>query len=265
MEGILGKNKQLILSAKNMILEVLLNQYKVQDLDCGEFASLTIQNMKFHVKSYAVEKLGHLVLMDTSGTKGLQMLSGVVNPYYKNLPMLSFDCMYIEERRSILIELYDLVEEKEPIYLNYIEKFKELQKQYEWEDMELNESWYDDLRSVCMSKAVGAEEEKVSAVLKEFLSLYVEMEQKLCCLSENRMEIKQSITQDYVNKLIEAGGPSTNMFKAALGTEKMKQFYDNVFFCTKADYKNRERELNKKDIDNYKDVCYTNPSRQQNV
>lgn len=44
--------------------------------------------------------------------------------------------------------------------------------------------------------------------------------------------INMKITQDYTDGLVDNGGVSTNVFKAIMGIDATKEFFNQVFFGT---------------------------------
>ena len=43
--------------------------------------------------------------------------------------------------------------------------------------------------------------------------------------------VKWQKTQDYTNNLVDSGGVSTDVFKAVLGADKTKEFFNCIFFA----------------------------------
>lgn len=227
-------NKKNIENDIRVTLDLLSKEYKLEELECGEFEKLKIQNMDYTVKCYKIAGVGHLTIMDSRETQGLQMVSIVVTPYYKNLPLLSSDFMYINEKRNFLVEIYDLVPERDEVYMKFIQKFQQMKGELDLPDMKLKENWYDSIRPVCTAKIATPEEDNVILTfIKDTFELFMEMEQSFDELDEEKRKCKWNITQEYTDKLINSGGPSTNLFKAVLGPDKTKEFFDNVFFGLK--------------------------------
>lgn len=226
-----GKNRKTIEDEISITLDLFTENYTLKELDCGEFANISIFNMNYEVKSYDVIGVGHLLIMNSKESKDLQMVSIVLTPYYKNIPMLSSDFMYIKEKRNFLVEIYDLVDEKDQVYEDYIQKFQSLKDTMQLPDMPLKECWYDSIRSVCTAKITTQDKDKeIISFLEENLKLYINMELSYERLDREERTQKWKLTQEYVDNLINNGGASTNMFISALGADKTKTFFDTVFF-----------------------------------
>lgn len=226
------KNQKVIKEMREMVLDCISNEYKLEERDCGKFAKLIIHNMEYATRCYTVENVGNLTIMASVKTGPLQMITVVFTPYYKSLPLLSADFMYMNEKRTFLVELYDLVERKELLYKQYMQKFIEAQTALSGlSDAILKACWYDTIRSVCTSKNAGPEDdEKIVSFFKENIKLFVEFEKSMEQLSVNERQKKKEITRKYSSQLVTEAGPATNVFKSALGVEDTKQFFDKVFF-----------------------------------
>ncbi|HEY8462682.1 MAG TPA: bilin reductase [Bacillota bacterium] len=233
-DHIFDVNQKAIEKEINVGMEILTSVYKLNAVATEEFAHLTIQNIAYHIKQYAIVGVGNLLVMDSKDSPVLQMVSFVITPYYKNLPLFSTDYLYIQQKRSFLIEYYDLVKEKDRLYTSYIDRFRAIKDQHRsLPDLELKKCWYDPLRSVCTAKNTSvAQDEEILALFTENLKLFIEMEQASGPLSPNDQEAKWRITQEYIDGLVDTGGVSTDVFKAVLGPEKTKDFFHKVFFGT---------------------------------
>ncbi len=216
-------------------MDMLNSNYNLKEVDCGKFSAFQIQNIAYNVKQYEIAGVGNLLTMESKDSPTLQMLSFVLTPYYKNLPLFSNDYIYMQQKRSFLIEYYDLVQEKDSQYKAYMEKFQNIKDKYsELPDMELKECWYDSLKTVCTAKKItAAQDDVIFSIFNENLKLFIEMEHSSEPLSKNAMRVKWQITQDYTDRLVDSGGVSTNVFKNTLGADATKAFFNDVFFGAK--------------------------------
>ncbi len=233
--NIFSTNINAIEEGINIGMETLNSSYNLKEIDCGRFTNLQIQTITYNVKQYEIVGVGNLAIMNSKHSSDLQMFTFVITPYYKSLPLLSNDYIYIKDKRNFLIEYYDLVVEKDLIYKSYMERFQSIKDKYAYlPDMKLKECWYDSLKPVCTAKKTSDSEDRVIfSIFKENLDLLVEMEKAYETLSLNDMKAKWQITQDYTDRLVDSGGVSTNVFKNALGDQATKDFFNEVFFGTK--------------------------------
>ena len=234
---IAGKNMKAMNQCMEAALEEVKNHYTVTEVDPGEYKELKIYGiMKFDVEQYHIEEIGNLSVMRVN--MGLmQMGTFVITPKDKNLPLLSTDYMYILGNRKAYLELYDLVEEKDAQYTalltaltNTLAGFEEL------EDVETTPAWYQDLLTVTSYKGGKADaDSRLQEMLTESLKIYMENSKEFPLLDEAAKQEKIRITKEYTDGLIEKGGISTDVFKKALGDEVTREFFDGVFFGTKAE------------------------------
>ena len=107
-DPIFAINKKAIEREIQAGMDIIASHYKLKEFDVKEFAHLTIQNMAYTIKQYEITGVGNLLVMDSKDSPALQMVSFVITPYFKNLPLFSTDYLYIQQNRNFLIELYDL-------------------------------------------------------------------------------------------------------------------------------------------------------------
>ncbi|MDO5522130.1 MAG: bilin reductase [bacterium] len=218
----------------NAGLEMLKVNYKVVPIEQEKFGVFRIQAMDYRVSQYEVKEVGNLLVMSSKNSETMQMMSFVLTPYFKNLPLFSTDYMCMKENGCFINEIYRLVSKEDECYKRYIEKFTEnIEKHNQLSDMPVKPSWYDSLRSVSMAKATTpANEQEILEVFTENLSTFIAMEKEMPILTEEEYQIKWQKTQKYVEELVANGGVSTDVFKAILGPEKTKEFFETVFFAS---------------------------------
>ena len=229
---ILNKNIEAIDTQIKDGLSILNRNYRLVELDCGSFSNLKIQNMSYNIRQYDIVGVGNLLMMESKNSTELQMLSFIITPYYKNLPLFSSDYLFMKDNRSFLVEYYDLVKDKDLQYNTYIDKLRVIRDKYaDLTDMKLKESWNDSLKTICIAKRTSiTQDNDMFSIFDENLHTFVEEEQKTSLLSENDRKVKWQIIKDYVDKLIDIDGVSTNVFKNSLGAETTRKFFHDVFF-----------------------------------
>lgn len=231
---IFKKNKVNIDNRISRGLDLIRENYDIKELETGEFNNITIQNMNYSVKQYEINGVGNLFIMVCKESEMMQMDSFVITPYYKNLPLFSTDYMYIKERRTFLNEIYNLGANEDDLYNECIEKFSKIRDKYnDLIDMPQKKAWYDEIRPVCIDKNTESDnDEEIIEIFIESLKTYIDMEKKTLLLNEEQYKNKWIKTEEYVNRLIDNGGISTDVFKAILGVEKTREFFQRVFFAT---------------------------------
>jgi len=233
-ENLFDINRETINHHINRGMDLVTSSYDLKEVETGEFANIQIQGINYSIKQYDINGVGNLLVMDSKDSNKLQMVSFVITPYYKALPLFSTDYIYMQEKRSFLIEYYDLVPEKDELYLNYMNRFAAIIAEHnQLEDMILKECWYDSLKPVCTAKkSYITGDSEISAMFADNLELFIEMEKNSRLFTEEERKLKWKITQSYTDGLVDNGGVSTNVFKAIMGSDGTKEFFNNVFFGT---------------------------------
>ena len=218
-------------------LQIVEEQYTVTELDPGEYKEMRMYGiMKFRVNQYRVEELGNLSVM-TADMGMMQMVSFMITPFEKEVPLCTLDFMYILGNRKSYVEFYDLAgDTKAESYAAVLDSLREMTKRYdEIEDLTIDPHWYDDLLSVGMHKQMKKDKEQLNQdMFYDALRTYIAVSKETEKSSDKTAAAQLTATQDYSNGLIEKGGVSTDVFKKAIGEEKTRDFFDNVFFGTAA-------------------------------
>lgn len=216
------------------VLEELKKNYTLTEVDPEEYKEMKMYGiMKFKVEQYDIEGLGNISLMRVNAGV-MQMATIVITPKDKNLPLMSADYMYILGNRKSYLEFYDVVKEKDATYNQLMTALSDVVNNYtHLEDFEASEAWYEHLLTVDAYKAGKAKNDlEVEKLLADSLKVYLEHGKALPELSAEDKKEKRNITVAYTDGLIEKGGISTDVFKAQLGPEVTKDFFDQVFFGT---------------------------------
>ena len=165
----------------------------------------------------------------------MQMVSYIITPYKKNMPMLSMDFMYIFGKRKAYAEFYDLVcDTADSKYIKVLDSIKKFESSFsDFKDAETDPAWYDEYLTVALHKeAKRNDDDRVEKMFCDAIRCYMEAAKELPMLSEAERLNKLAITQQYCDTLVEKGGVSTDEFKKQLGRDKTKDFFDKVLFGT---------------------------------
>ena len=230
-----SKNMKVMNSTLDAGMETLSGATEVTPVDAGEYSEIKMYGiMKFDVSQYDIKDLGNLSVMKVNMGM-MQMVSYIITPYEKDMPMLSMDFMYIYGKRKAYAEFYDLTEDSSaPQYVQVMDKIRGFEDRYsDLENISTEPAWYDDLITVALHKAGRREDdEKIKEMFSAAISTYMTSASELDTLSDEAASKKHDITQGYCDELVEKGGVSTDVFKKNLGEEKTKDFFDKVLFGT---------------------------------
>lgn len=234
-----SRNKKVMNATIDKGLAAVRSFYDVEKLDAGEYADMRMYGlMKFHTDQYRVKDLGNLSVM-TADMGFMQMVSFMITPFEKSVPLCTLDYMYIFGTRKSYVEFYDLdrVKDDGTVRAEDSEVLKALRNtvsQYsDIEEITVEPKWYDAYSEVKMHKKMGSaddarNEEMFLTVLNTYLSETAKLEKSDAAGAAAQLKA----TQMYSDGLIDKGGVSTDVFKKALGEDKTRDFFNKVFFGT---------------------------------
>lgn len=240
------KNMRSLNECVDDTLKQISNGHHVKELQAGNYENLTIYKiMKFDVKHYDIESVGHLSIMKVN-VGLMQMATIVITPVEKNLPVLSCDYMYILNNRKSYVELYDLVKEKDEEYMKWMAEYAAVKKSYEdlkddsgknipgeEPNPEIKSYWYDSLMTVAAYKNSKPDEDhRMKGLLIDTVKTFLAQSDSLAELSAEAKTDKLKRIKEYSDRLIAEGGISTSLFKQTLGEDITRDFFDKVFFGT---------------------------------
>lgn len=215
-------------------LEKMQSAYTVTELDPGEKFREVRQPMgTFVIREYDVEGVGHLQAMSITDSPMMQMATWTLTPYFKNLPLLSMDFMFMGDKRMSIMEIYELAEDRADAAFRaqigrYGKLFGELAS---LPDMPQKPNWYDEIRPVFASKMhTPAEDDMIFDTFMGVINIFIESEKELPLLEGDGKQAKYNVTKEYVEHLIEVGGGPTETWKAEMGKDFVDEFFHKVFF-----------------------------------
>ncbi len=207
------------------LLDILRDAYPLTELDAGEFSHMKVSGMRFDIRAFCAQGLGHVSSMTASGFLGLmRMQTLIIVPREKDLPLYSYDRILAAGKDTLMVELYDTLAGS--CDLSGFEAIR--QKLSSVPDRDPGTHWYDSIRlpqSICKNGKKGADFDRAAAdCLRAFLSVDAS--------DSFDREKKLSKTRCYVSGLIANGGPSTDVFKKSIGEEKTGELFKRVLFGT---------------------------------
>lgn len=209
------------------LLSMISERFVLTKIDAGEFSRLKVNGMDFHISSYRAEGLGHVSVMRAKGFFGLMRMDTLMlTPEYVDLPLYSYDRIYAMSNDTLIVELYDTL--TGPLDLSSLsdvnERYSQLTERY------AGEHWYD---SIKLPQSISKKAKKAQTAQMDKLAY----EHFLAYLSIGANEVsdtseKRTRSSEYVEGLLCHGGPSTDVFKKALGEEKTARLFREVLFGT---------------------------------
>ena len=211
----------------NKLLGILKEKQELTELDAGEFSQLRANGMKFSVKAFRAEGLGHVSVMTAKGFFGLMKMDTLmIVPEKKDLPLYSYDRIYAMGNDTLIVELYDtMTGEFDASALDEAKaSFAHLAER------DPGEHWYDNIKLAqsISKKGKKAETSEFDALAIEHFNAY--LTSPVADVTDE--DKKRELSSRYVNGLLEQGGPSTDVFKKQLGEEKTSKLFKTVLFGT---------------------------------
>lgn len=209
----------------NALLSMIGERYPLDPIDAGDLSALKASGMKFEVSAYHAKGLGHVSVMRAKGFFGLMKMDTLmIVPEDVDLPLYSYDRIYAMGNDTLIVELYDTL--TEPVDLSALGEAKE--KFSHIAERDPGEHWYDDIKLPESISKKG--KKKASADLDALAISHLEAYLKADAGKTVEVEKKADLTRAYVMGLLHNGGPSTDVFKKALGIEKTEKLFREILF-----------------------------------
>ncbi len=217
------------------LLEVINNSFSLVPRDVGEFAAFKAPPMKITLESYSATGLGSVSYVHGTAMAGLMKMDTlVINAVSRDVPLFSCDLICAMGKYTLLVEYYDTLLDAGELDMSALSCAKEQLSHIP--DHPLGEHWYDPLKlAPSFSKKAGRGEfAALSAAVKDALTAYAALAKKKPELGAEAAADKLQKSSEYVNGLLEHGGPSTDAFTKAIGAQKTRELFERFVFATRA-------------------------------
>lgn len=212
------------------MLRAITESYYLNGIDPGEFRRLKANGMDFQIWAFEAEGLGNVSAMTASGFFGLMKMDTlIITPTQVDMPLFSYDRVHALGNDTLIFELYDTLLGKTD--LSAIGAVKE--KAAALPDHDLGEHWYDSIKLAESLSKKGKKPHRAAfdETVREYLAAYLAASKAApACEDPDAKREKGSV---YVEGLLEHGGPSTDVFKKAIGEEKTADLFRRVLFATR--------------------------------
>ena len=210
------------------MIRTITSRYHLNAITLGEFSKIKSGGMSFDVWAFHAEGLGHVSAMTASGFLGLMKMDTlIINPTERDMPLFSYDRIQAKGNDTLIFELYDTCLEQAEL-----SRVGEAKKNFaNLPDHDLGQHWYDPIKldvSMC-KKGKRSHTPDFDKCSLEYLSAFLEDAGNASYCDPAGKQAKAS---DYVDGLLTNGGPSTDVFKKAIGEEKTAALFHNVLFGT---------------------------------
>jgi hypothetical protein len=212
------------------LLSLISKRHPLTEIDCGEFAKMKVSGMKFSISAYKAEGLGHVSVMRAVGMLGLMKMDTlIINPTELDLPLYSYDRIFAMGNDTLIVELYDTL-------LGDFSEAKLLERKNGFSylpERDPGEHWYDTIKLQSSISKKGKKKDVSNGfewLTAEHLYAYLYSCDAKTVQDSGKKQEKASV---YVEGLLTKGGPSTDVFKKAIGEEKTRELFENILFGTR--------------------------------
>ena len=215
-------------------VSTLSSSLSLKECDAGEYSHIKLSALlKFDIRQFDIEGFGNLCIMRYN-LGIMKMLTVVLTPMLKDLPLLSLDLMIIAGKRKFYAEFYDLTDNKDDTYNGWINKYNEIIGHYSsLGSFSPSDNWYAPLLSAKAYKEFKKDRDNECMKLyNDILLKYIAEIKAYPLMSEDLRVGKIARIKEYSDRLIDEGGPATDIFKKKIGPNKTRDFFDKVFFAT---------------------------------
>lgn len=210
------------------LLSAIGNSFPMTELPCGEFGKMKVSGMSFSIRQFHAEGLGHVSAMVASGFFGLMKMDTLmITPTEKDMPLFSYDRVFAMGNDTLIFELYDTL-----LCGTELSSLDAVKQQYRaLPDHDLGSHWYDTIK---LPQSLSKKGKKVHtaafhAAAKDYMAAYLAAAKAAATCDADTKREKASV---YVEGLLANGGPSTDVFKKGIGSEKTAELFRKVLFAT---------------------------------
>lgn len=210
------------------LLHNIQEKYPLTAIDAGEFAQLKANGMTFTVQAFHAEGLGHVSVMRAKGFFGLMRMDTlIINPVEIDLPLYSYDRIFAMGNDTLIVELYDTL-----VGAYDTDALARVKNGYaDLPERDPGTHWYDSIKlpESISKKGKKSHTPRMDQLTKEHFAAYLSSD----AASVSDQETKRQKASVYVEGVLKNGGPSTDVFKKALGEEKTAALFREILFGTK--------------------------------
>ena len=205
------------------LLLMIAEKYPITPIDGACVDDLKVSGMKFNIRAYHAEGLGHVSVMTAKGFFGLMKMDTlIVNPTEVDLPLYSYDRIFAMGNDTLIVELYDTLSRGDFSMEDVKAKYTSLTER------DPGEHWYDSIKLGCSISKIGKKKDTIS--LDAMALSHFEAYLASSAVTVSDRVGKQQKASAYVYGLLQNGGPSTDVFKKKLGASATEELYKKILF-----------------------------------
>lgn len=196
-----------------------------------KYRKISVKGMPFRVSRFAAPHFCNVAVMEMNALI-MRLSTIIITPFEKNAPLVCVDIIRIPGKTKYICEVYEFGES------DCASLYKDIPCAGLNVETLSGNPWYSHLRTFVKYLCKGpfhGDRKQYEHFIREFIDLTCKIYKEATSLGvpgdePRNCRIRQ--IRDYAHGLIERGGTSTNLFKAAMGPEQIADFYDTVLFRT---------------------------------
>lgn len=191
--------------------------------------------MNTTISQYSVDGVGNMAVQNAKAMFGLMKMDMMcITPISRDLPLFSFDVIEAMGNYTLIIEIYDVMLEKNDKNQKLLETLEAIKSEYsDLPDNDLGEHWYDNIKcAACVSKKGKKKDiaERCDELYGRYLEAYLGAAADMDEVADKNA--KRELSDAYVQGLLDNGGPSTDQFIKMIGAEKTTEYFKKIVFGT---------------------------------
>lgn len=196
-----------------------------------KYRKIYVKGLPFRVSRFVAPRCCNIAVMEMNALV-IKLSTIIITPFDKKAPLASIDVIRIPGKTKYLCESYEFGGSD---YASFYESIPCAGLNAEPLPADL---WYSHLRTFGKQFDRGLFQrgrEQYENFIMEFIGRTCKIYKKVDAIGAPGNEARDSQIRQvkaYAHRLIEEGGVSTEVFKAAMGAERLADFYDTVLFRT---------------------------------
>lgn len=211
------------------MLEMIGEQYPLRERDAGEYAWTQVNGMDITVRAFDAEGLGNVSAMHGELPGVMNMDTLIVNPFERDMPLISYDRIRAGGKDTLILELYDTFLGERP----EMKELAALKEAYAYmHDYPAAPGWYDSVRcpESVMKTVTHEMTSRLDALKDSFVAEYLRLAGEAPACDR---KAKKRAASAYTENLLKNGGYSTDIFLKAKGKAYTQVLFRQFLFGTR--------------------------------
>jgi len=188
---------------------------------------------KIEVSSYTADRLARVNSLDATMFVFMKMFTLMIRPDYNyNLPMLSVDFIFIGKERVFVIEVIDPAKIDDDNKRTHYDRMRVWQDTIQQYEQSPTPDWSKEFVTdfSIHIKSDESQDDELFEIYRTFLEAYLDMAKNTKPLTGESCDKLRAGMENYVDILLEKGGPAVDVFEKFLGPEKQREYVRTVMF-----------------------------------